>query len=237
MAVSFVAARGSTGGATAGNTRVLTIAGSVVPVGNDLILVASYRGSSATAITATDSRGNTYVLDYDPSDTSPLLMVLRARITTQLEISDTITLTYPASSVGRTAHGIELTGVAATTPVDDTSTGSGTSATPTVSNDTTEADTYLVAAVVFDNTSTTDDTWTEDGSWTTLNTARSPSAGSANAAECNVAHRAAATAGNYPWAGTNSASRAYRILSVAYQSEPGAPPAGTGASLLLLGVG
>jgi parallel beta-helix repeat protein len=100
-----------TGGVTAGDLMVVTV---------------QLTGTSAAAVNATDSKGDTFAVASDISDSSgDRLVTLSAVAANGLAVNDTITATFPAASTNR----VTADEVAGASTVDQQSAASGTSST------------------------------------------------------------------------------------------------------------
>ena len=120
------------GQASCGSTSLnVSIPASGVPVGNTLVLRLALRGANAAAIAASDTRGNSYVLDGNQRTSTQRVAILHARVTTALTSADSITVTFP-SSTGAGLVVDEFSNVAAGA-AHASGAASGTSAAPSVS--------------------------------------------------------------------------------------------------------
>ena len=137
----------SLGTVTCGNTsHVLTVPAGGVSAHHTVILQVSFRVPGVGAVTATDSKGNTYSVDADVTGSLTRTVVLSGYLTTALAAGDQITVTTPdAGSEG--VGGTVFSGIAPSSRVDATGTASGTSVSPLASATTTQARTLVVGAV------------------------------------------------------------------------------------------
>lgn len=123
--VSQVATNYSTSNKTSGYLTVWRPDG--VSSGNLAVVTLQLFGSTASgAVTATDSRGNSYRVGSDVSDgAGSRLVILYAPIVTALAVNDRITATFPASATGYRIAADEYAGV---TQLDDTAADGGSTA-------------------------------------------------------------------------------------------------------------
>lgn len=98
----------SVGSAGAGTTLAIVLTAAVA-VGDVLAVAVSITASQT--LTATDSKGNTYVNSTGNLGSTPTYALLVSEITKALVIGDTITITIGASVQGAAAAMIQLTGV------------------------------------------------------------------------------------------------------------------------------
>src|SRR5262249_15603542 len=109
---------------------------------------------AAGLVGATDTRGNVYTNDADVqrgtsgSMTGVREVILSARLRTALTAGDLIVVTHP-NVVARAIAVSEFSGLAATSMIDRTSTGTGNSTTPTSGNTATtqQADELVFGAI------------------------------------------------------------------------------------------
>jgi hypothetical protein len=134
------------GQASCGATSMtVTIPAAGVAANDTVILRLMLRGTTSGAVSASDSKGNSYTSDKDVLSSNQRVVVLRARATTALVAGNTISVTYPTSSAAGLAAD-DFTGIAAN-PVDGSGQGSGNSATPSASVTTTNVPDVVVGAV------------------------------------------------------------------------------------------
>ena len=197
------------GQASCGSTSLnVSIPASGVPVGNTLILRLALRGASAAAIAASDTRGNSYVLDGNQRTSTQRVAILHARVTTALTSADSITVTFP-SSTGAGLVVDEFSNVAAGA-AHASGAASGTSAAPSVSATTSTTPTLLIGAVSIAGQLTA----TQPGTFTGL-TGQSLACGPVT----NVGGRSlVTTAGPFSYAPSMSASGLWTAVMVAYRA-------------------
>jgi hypothetical protein len=117
---------GSNSASSVGNTLAITV-GTAVAVGEHVV---GGCGASASGVPTgvTDSRGNTYQLDRTDA-TLRANGMFSSKITTALQVGDTITITYTTSASGvRLAWAARSPGLDQVTWVDKTNAASGTAA-------------------------------------------------------------------------------------------------------------
>jgi hypothetical protein len=126
-------------------SAAITVPAAGVAAQNTLILRLALRGTTAAAVTATDSGGNTYTVDRDVLNGDQRAVVLHGRVTTGLTSGNTITVNFP-SSTGAGLVADEFSNVAAGA-ADASGAGTGTSAAPSAPVTTTNASDLLIGAV------------------------------------------------------------------------------------------
>jgi hypothetical protein len=215
---------------SSGSPMTLTVPTGGVAAGTRLIVRLELRGTSGTAATISDARGNTWTADLDNLNVDERLIVWSTNVTTALQAGDWIRLTYP-SSTSSAAVADAFTNVASSNAVDATGTGSGNSTTPSASVTTTAANDLVVGAVgVFNTTSSP----TQPSNWNALNTLLANqnvgacSNGSSGNSTDLAAYRTPSSAGSYTYNPTTSSGRwsagvvAYKVGNTGL-STPGAP--------------
>ena len=126
-------------------SAAVTVPAAGVAAQNTLILRLALRGTTAAAVAATDSGGNTYTVDRDVLNGNQRAVVLHGRVTTALTSGNTITVNFP-SSTGAGLVADEFSNVAAGA-ADASGAGTGTSAAPSAPVTTTNASDLLIGAV------------------------------------------------------------------------------------------
>ena len=189
----------------------VTVPAAGVAAANTVILRLALRGTTAGAITASDTRGNTYTVDQDVLNGNQRVAIVRARVLTALTSGNTITVTFPsATTSGLVAD--EYTRIASATPVDVTGTGSGTGTTPAASLTTTNGYDLLVGAVSISSVATA----TQPSGWT-ASTGQSLSCGAGNNATNVGGRRLTSATGAYTYNPVVSASGTWAAAAVAYR--------------------
>ncbi len=198
----------SIGQASCGATSLnVPVPASGVAVGNTLVLRLALRGASTAAIAASDTRGNTYILDRNQRTLTQRVAILHARVTTALTSADSITVTFP-SSTGSGVVVDEFSNVIAGA-AHASGAGSGTSAAPSVSATTSATPTLLVGAVSIAGQLT----GTQPAAFTGL-TGQSLACGPVT----NIGgRRLVTTTGSFAYAPTMSASGLWTAVLVAYR--------------------
>ena len=210
---------GTLGSASCGSgpQTTITLTGPV-PAGDTVIVRMSVRTILTTAISASDSKGNVYVLDADAQNiVSPgaRMAVLRAPITTPLATGDTVTITHPdASSRGALAD--RFTGLASSGVVLDKVTTNGDSQNPSATVLVTSAPALVLAAVSISNSPTI----TEPTGYTSLSGLALGCGGGAMGNSRSVGgFTAAATTGTYPYALVLNAVQPWAAAILAYRAQ------------------
>ena len=92
-----------------------------------MVVTVQLTGTSSGAVAATDSKGDTFAVASDTSDSSgDRLVTLSAVAANGLAVSDQITVTFPTASLGNRVTADEVSGA---TTVDRQSAGSGSGST------------------------------------------------------------------------------------------------------------
>jgi hypothetical protein len=139
--------------------------GMTVAAGNRVLLRLGLRRGTNGTISATDSKGNSYSINGDASNSGndERIVVLSAHVTTALVAGDTIMVTYPSGVYSSGLVADVLSNVASSNPVDAVGNASGNSNSPSVtSGTTTNQYDFLVGALATQNnlTATTPSGWT-----------------------------------------------------------------------------
>jgi parallel beta-helix repeat protein len=122
--VNQIAANTSTTSHTSDSMTVWRAGG--VAAGDLMVVTVQLTGTSAGAVTATDSKGDTFAVASDISDSSgDRLVTLSGIAANGLAVNDQITVTFPTASTNR----VTADEVSGATAVDQQSASSGTSST------------------------------------------------------------------------------------------------------------
>jgi hypothetical protein len=126
-------------------SATVTVPAAGVAAQNTVILRLALSGTTAAAVSATDSRGNAYTVDSDVLNVTQRVVVLHARITTALTSGNTITVNFPLS----TGSGLVVDEFAnvASGAADASGTGTGISASPSAPVTVPSAPDLLIGAV------------------------------------------------------------------------------------------
>jgi hypothetical protein len=207
---AFVKNVGTSGTSCGTTSSTVTVPAAGVALNNTVILRLALRGTTAPAVSASDSRGNTYIVDRDVLNVNQRVVVVHARVTTALVSGDTITVTFPTST-GSALVVDEFHSVAAgaaETSGAGTGTGTAPSASLTTSGTSSTPD-LLIGAV----SSSGQPTSSNPANWTAL-TRRAVTCGPL----ANIGHRrAVSTTGAFTYAPTLSVSGTWAAAVVAYQ--------------------
>ena len=172
---------GTASSKTAGTTLALTLAGAV-PAGNSIIVTFAMNYSVSGGVSCADNRGNSYAVDVDAAQvpsgggsSGVRTVVCSAHDVVGVTAGTIITVTHP-SVTARAMAALSVSGLAKTSPVDQTTAGaSGASQLPSCNTalpPTTFANELLVAAIGVEGPS--GDTLTYAGAWTALPRAEPP---------------------------------------------------------------
>lgn len=137
-------------------TGVLTV-GSTVPVGRTVYAAAVWESGAGTIppiTSVTDDRGNTWTVDKTSGGSgngTVAAMLARARVTTQLEIGDEITVLLGETRTRWALQGDSFDDVNATSPLDKTAANNNPGSASSLSSGTTTAtaQAYELAIAVF----------------------------------------------------------------------------------------
>ncbi len=193
-----------------------------VSAGNSIIVTFVWRAPSFTLSSGPDkcedTQANSYAIDitlYD-SSTGMHTTICSAHNVTPLSTSDTITLSSSvivASGAAATAH--EFSGLASSSPLDQTASASGSSTTPSSGNTavTTQADELLIGAIGVGGPPT--DGFTPGGGYTALT-----SAGFSGGFEGTIRpeYKIISVAGNYQADGVLNPSRSWGAAIATYKA-------------------
>jgi hypothetical protein len=194
------------------------------------------RGGTSGTVSATDSRGNTYTVDRDSVGSNTRTVILSAHVSTALTSGNTITVSHPNAVAGAAAS--EFSGIASSSRVDSSASGTANSNSPSASVTTTAANDLLYGAFANQNNRSA----TEAAGWTTdRHQMPDCGSGSGNKATVHGAYRSASTTGAYTYNPTLTHSEHWTTAVVAYKSsgastlaQPGTP---TGLTLTTNGDG
>src|SRR6185503_11537890 len=125
--------------------------------GNTIVIVLAMNPSSG-AVSVTDTKGNTYTQDKDVTNGSGTAgvrtLVFSARVTTALSsgAGDDINISHPTVTA-RAAYALLVSGLVASSPVDQTASATGTSTSPSVgpTATTTQADEIILGAFGYED--------------------------------------------------------------------------------------
>ena len=135
---------------TSGSTLTITVPAGGAAVDHSVILRLMQRGVSSGAVSASDSRGNTYSVDVDRINVDQRIAIFRSYLVTALVGGDTITVTFPSASTSEGVVADEFSGLVppwATGALDATGTGGGSSSTPSASLTANNGKDILIGAV------------------------------------------------------------------------------------------
>jgi hypothetical protein len=224
------------GQASCGSTsNAITVPGGGAAAGNTVVVRLGLRGGTSGAVSATDSRGNTYTTDVDSVGSHTRTVIFSAHVSTALTSGNTITVTHPSATAGVVAS--EFSDIATSSRVDSSSSGTGNSNSPSAALTTTTANDLLYGAVASQNMRSA----TEPAGWATDTHQMPDCGGSSSQATNHGAYRIASTTGSWTYNPTLSNSEHWTAAIVAYKAagrttlaQPGAP---TGLSLTANGDG
>jgi hypothetical protein len=203
------------GTATCGGTSdVVTVPAGGVAAGNTLVVRVGLRDGTVSSFmpTVSDSKGNSYQLDVDQVSTSVRVAVFSAHVATALAAADTVTVSHP--SIDSTAIAVEeYAGVVDTGRVDQTASGAGSSANPTATVATTNADALIVGSVVQNQPEGA----TQPGAWTGLSSVLADCGGAPREMSLHRAYRIESATGSYTYDPTLSVSRQWADVIAAYK--------------------
>ena len=166
--------------------------------------------------TMTDSRGNTYVRDRTAANTGTTIRasIFHAVIGTPLQAGDTITVTT-ASVAARVMVVDEFASVLTPTVIDQQNGASATSASPSVSVTTTNANDLLIGFCGVEGAST--DSYDDDPFWFSLVRTGTVGGTSASNKTVNGSYRSVASTAAYPYQPILEASASWVGFVMAYR--------------------
>lgn len=159
MAIGTPVNIGSGAAESSGNSVSMTLTAGV-PVGEHVLVAGGCDGAGRVLSSVTDSRGNTYQIDHQTNNMTGSAnpsFVASARVTTALQVGDTITATWATSFFStRTAAAVKVSGLASSSWLDQHAGGhtqsTGTDPTPSVATPTTtQADEIVWGAIYFNS--------------------------------------------------------------------------------------
>lgn len=192
-----------------------------IPVGRTIVVQVGVREqTAATAISASDTRGNTYTLDADKTGGKTRTAVLSAYVGTGLQVGDTITVTRPDGK-DNGVIAVQYSGIAPSNRIDTSATGSANNAAPTASVTTTWNDTLLYAAL----TNRNNNTWSEVTNFLTVSHQALSCGSPAQFADNHGAYEVVSAAGTYTYAPSGFTSTDWTEALVAYKAADNVAPA------------
>src|SRR5262245_28974304 len=145
-AIAFVQTLGSATRTTTGTATTITTTAAAT-AGDSIIATFAVQTTATTKVTCNDSAGNTYQTNVQVTNTtgSVLTGICSAHNITTLSAGATITITHPSSS-SVAVGAAEFSGIASTTPLDQTGSATGNSTTPsaTTTSVTTQASELVI---------------------------------------------------------------------------------------------
>lgn len=131
-------------------TSLSAVAEVAVPAGQTLLFTGTVPNAAGTPA-ITDSRGNTWTIDLAHGTTAARNVVARARLTTDIEVGDEITLTVPVAATNFSFGIIAVAGLADAAPVATSTVDFSAATTATVAPATpTTSDVYPINVAVTD---------------------------------------------------------------------------------------
>jgi hypothetical protein len=181
----------------------------------DSIIVAVTAGTFAGPVTCSDAKSNSYTIDADVTGAGRLL-ICSAHNVTALASGDTITATYPGFSGLTTASANQFSGISAITPVDQVSTATGNSATPSsgFTGTTTQANELLFGAIAHNSTPT----FTPGSGYILIGQVIGGSGSGQKT--LSPEYQIVSTTGTYAATGTLSSAQQWRAAIVTYKASP-----------------
>ena len=229
MTISLNQKLGSASNNATGISSVARILSVAVSAGDTIIIGGGYGGGSTVTITATDSRNNTYQVDRHDDLTSaatPHSFVLSAAVTTPLQISDTITVSFSSPVNYPCFSAYDYSGLPSSSWVDTSGGATGLAGTALSTGNITTARTndLLFASAYYGNSSSP--TFTAGSGYTALDTILLIPKDATTESGTSTA------AGTYAATATLSQANDWAISVVAYGATAARQP-----SLMMMGVG
>jgi hypothetical protein len=208
---AFVQSVGTTScGAT---TQTVTVPAGGVPAGHTLIVRVGNRSTNTGAITATDSRGNTYTVDADVASTLARSVVLSAYIATPLLQNDTITVTQPSATSSSMAVA-EFSGIASSNRVNASGSATGNGGSPSVNLTTTNATDMIYGALATQGNPAV----TNPAPWSTHANLNISCGGAPGATTNSGAYQVVSSTGTYTYTPTIGTVQDWAATIVAYKA-------------------
>lgn len=226
MAIAFVQHVGDSATKASGATVAITVPAAGVTAGNSVIVyVASV---TAQGISVSDTAGNTYSVDADVSNgTAVRTFIAAAHNVAALASGDTITVTWAAAVSVKAVSVDEFSGLATASALDQTTTATGSSTTPSSGAvNTTQADELLIGAIGV-NGPLLLDTFTPGTGWSPGTDAGSNGGTDTTNRTVRCEYQIVAATGSYQADGTIT-SRAWAAAIATYKA-PAAPATGRAA--------
>ncbi|MEW5852533.1 MAG: hypothetical protein AB2A00_27350 [Myxococcota bacterium] len=205
---------------TAGsNTLTVTVPSGGVAQNNRIIVAVAMDAVSGT-VSASDSRGNSYAVDADVTNSGTVrTLILSANASTSLTAGNTISVTVPS---GATAKGIvvsEYSGLMPSGALDKTATGTGNSRNPATSSaTTTRANEMLIGVVGAEGPE--NDVLSPGGSFTTDAKAGTSGNPAATNVTATLLYREVTATGSYAVSARLNTSRAWAAAMATYRAAP-----------------
>jgi hypothetical protein len=149
-----------------GTTLAITTTGAV-SIGDHVILGIGHEVNSAIT-SVVDTRSNTWQQDNTRSESTNVanVKIWSCKVTTAIQTSDTITITFTSGQTTREAHAFSVSGLASSSWLDQIGGANGFGAAPSgVTPATTQADELVFGVVRYDNAA---DTFTAGSGFTEL---------------------------------------------------------------------
>ena len=220
---------GTVGQASCGsNSLTITVPVGGVAAGYRIIMRLGIRDGASGAVSASDSKGNSYAVDADPVPASHPLVVFSAHVSNALVAGDTIQVNYPSGSNASAVAAGAYSNIATTNAVDAVGLASGVSSTaPSTSVTTTNPNDLLVGGTFSSNNRSV----TQPSGWTGLSTQLPDCGSGATRKGTNTgAYRVPGSAGTFTYDPVLGGSGAWAGAVVAYKpggatalTQPGTP--------------
>lgn len=223
MAITHDATLGTSQVKTAGSTLVITLSAASAAGRRVVVCCGAAATGSVTVSSVADNRGNSYTKDKEKlNGTTVGVAIFSSRLTTALQASDTITITWSGSTTLRCGTADAYTSV---DTLEVTSDGSGTSASPTTSatSTTDRADGLVVGALACSH-GTTAVTFTAGSGFTAVNSADNGTGGTVNR-RLDHQYKVASSAATFVADGTYNTAFDYAAVCVIYRADFLRPPA------------
>lgn len=219
MAIVFVKRVGEFASGVNGTTLTVTVPAGGVAKGHRLLIgICTSNADTDGAFTASDTKGNTYVVDQDPlTAVGRRTVAMSALVTTALVSGDVITVTQPATDTQRGCDVLEFSGLG---PKDVGTADSGNNGTPSSGATATRSKpNSLIFGVCGWNSSAGTDAFTAGTNFTGANTVN---AGSATTwRNLGTEYRIVSAVGTDAATGTIPSNQ-WHMLAVVYSATEGA---------------
>jgi hypothetical protein len=216
MAIGVPTSIGSNTASDGGGTSLVITTTAGVSVGDHVILGIGHEVNSAIT-SVVDTRGNTWQEDNSRTESTNVAnaRVWSCRVTTAIQTSDTITITFTSGQTTREAHAFKVSGLASSSWLDQIGGANGFGSSPSGATPaTTVADELVFVAVRYDNAA---DTFTAGSGFTEL------TAVSTAADTTSFEYKIVSATGAQTLNGTFGGNQSFALAGATYEAAPTGP--------------